>query len=286
MKIAVASGKGGTGKTTVALSLAASYEGDIVYLDCDVEEPNAHLFLNPELFMAETVYSFIPEIDEARCTLCGKCEEICRFSSIVLMGKKLLTYPAMCHGCRGCELVCPEKAISAGKRELGTVEQGKSGNINLLTGRLRIGEAMSPPLIKHLKSLVPDQSADVIVDAPPGASCPMVATVRDADFVLLVTEPTPFGLNDLAIAFEAIRDMNLPCGLIINRSMEGNRTAHEFAERNGLRILLEIPDDRAIAEGYSRGALLTDTKPELKAEFNSLFKKIGAIVSPGREVSL
>lgn len=284
MKIAVASGKGGTGKTTVALALAASFEGEIIYLDCDVEEPNAHLFLNPDIEKTQTVYSFIPIVDENKCTMCGKCEDICRFSSIVIMGKKLVTYSAMCHGCRGCELICPEKAIIPGKRELGTVEQGHSGNINLFTGRLRIGEAMSPPLIKYLKSLIPESAKHIIADAPPGASCPMVATVRDADFVLLVTEPTPFGLNDLGIAFEAVRDMNLHCGLIINRSMPGNRTAHIFAEKNNIRILLEIPDDRAIAEGYSRGALITETKPELKSEFISVIKKIEEIISAGREV--
>lgn len=283
MEIAVASGKGGTGKTTVALALASSFEGEIIYLDCDVEEPNAHLFLNPEVEKAETVYSFVPLVDESKCTLCGKCEDICRFSSIVIMGKKLVTYPAMCHGCRGCELVCPEKAITAGKRELGTIAQGRSGNINLLTGRLRIGEAMSPPLIKHLKSLIPESAEHIISDAPPGASCPMVATVRDADFVLLVTEPTPFGINDLSIAFEALKEMNLPCGLIINRSMPGNMTAHEFAEKNNIRILFEIPDDRVIAEGYSRGALITETRPELKSGFISVFKKIGEIISAGRE---
>lgn len=279
MKIAIASGKGGTGKTTVALAMASSINNEVIYIDCDVEEPNAHLFLNPELESAEAVYSFIPEVDVLSCTLCGKCEEICRFSSIVIMGKKLITYPSMCHGCRGCELVCPEKAISPGKREIGTVEQGRSGKINLLTGRLRIGEAMSPPLIKHLNSLIPDSYDFIIADAPPGASCPMVACVRDADFVVLVTEPTPFGLSDLSIALEAVRNMNLPCGLVINRSMHGNRSANDFAERNSLQILLEIPDDRAIAEGYSKGALLTEIRPDFKAEFIAMIDKIKETVS-------
>lgn len=274
MKIAVASGKGGTGKTTVALALADSMKKSSVYVDCDVEEPNAHLFLSPDLFMSQTVYSFIPEIDETKCNLCGKCEEICMFSSLVIIGKKLMTYPAMCHGCRGCELVCPEKAISEGKRELGSVEQGYSRQIRLLTGRLRIGEAMSPPLIKHLKSLLDDSCENVILDSPPGASCPMVATVRDADFVVLVTEPTPFGINDLSIAYEAIRDMDVPCGLIINRAMPDNSLANEFAEENGIEVLLEIPDDRAIAEGYSKGIIITETKPELRLGFISVIDRI------------
>lgn len=274
MKIAVASGKGGTGKTTVALALADSMKKSSVYVDCDVEEPNAHLFLNPDLFMSQTVYSFIPEIDETKCNLCGKCEDICMFSSLVIIGKKLMTYPAMCHGCRGCELVCPEKAISEGKRELGSVEQGHAKQIRLLTGRLRIGEAMSPPLIKHLKSLLDDSCENVILDSPPGASCPMVATVRDADFVVLVTEPTPFGINDLSIAYEAIREMDVPCGLIINRAMPDNSLANEFAEENGIEVLLEIPDDRAIAEGYSKGIIITETRPELRQSFISVIDRI------------
>lgn len=282
MKIAVASGKGGTGKTTVALGLAASSTKPVIYADCDVEEPNAHLFLNPVITDTEPVHIFIPLVDESLCTLCGECEKICRFSAIITMGKKIVTYPEMCHGCRGCELVCPEKAITPGKRELGNIISGKSGNIHLFYGNIRVGEAMSPPLIKKLKEKFDQEEKTVILDSPPGASCPMVATVRDADFVVLVTEPTPFGINDLEIAFEAIREMGRPCGLVINRSVPESRMAHEFAERHDIPILLEIPDSREIAEGYSRGRLVTEIKPGLKKAFEDLLEKVTFIAAARR----
>lgn len=282
MKIAVASGKGGTGKTTVALGLAASSTRPVIYADCDVEEPNAHLFLNPEITDTEPVHIFIPLVDETLCTLCGECEKICRFSAIITMGKRIVTYPEMCHGCRGCELVCPEKAITSGKRELGNIISGKSGKIDLLYGNIRVGEAMSPPLIKKLKEKFDQEKINVILDSPPGASCPMVATVRDADFVVLVTEPTPFGINDLEIAFEAIREMGRPCGLVINRSVPESRMAHEFSEKHNIPILLEIADSREIAEGYSRGRLVTEIKPELKKAFEDLLEKVTFIAAARR----
>lgn len=274
MKIAVASGKGGTGKTTVALGLADSSKQLVIYADCDVEEPNAHLFLKPEVLVSETVNSFVPLVDAKKCSLCGECEKICGFSSIIIMGRKVVTYPEMCHGCKGCELVCPEKAITPGKRELGSIISGKSGNIDLFYGLLRIGEAMSPPLIKKLKEKIHSEKKVIILDSPPGSSCPMVSTVRDADFVVLVTEPTPFGINDLSIAFEAIREMGRPCGLVINKSIPESRMAHDFAEKNNIPILLEIPDDREIAEGYSRGMLITEIRPELKSGFAELLEKV------------
>lgn len=285
MKIAIASGKGGTGKTTVALGFAASFDQSVTYADCDVEEPNAHLFLKPKISDSQSAYSFIPLVDERKCSLCGECENICSFSAIIIMGKKVVTYPEMCHGCRGCELVCPEKAISPGKRELGSIIKGKSGNISLIYGNLRVGEAMSPPLIKQLKERFDASEEIIILDSPPGASCPMVSTVRDADFVVLVTEPTPFGINDLSIAFEALKQMGRPCGLVINRSVPESRMAHDFAEKNDLPVLLEIPDDRKIAEGYSRGMLITQIRPDLKASFKELLEKVVFIAAARRKDS-
>jgi MinD superfamily P-loop ATPase len=248
-------------------------------LDCDVEEPNAHLFIKPDLERTISVGMPVPEVDEQKCTHCGKCAELCQYKAIVVIGEMVLPFHELCHGCGGCMVVCPEKAITEGTRELGTIEVGHRDGLEFTHGRLRVGEAMSPPLIRKVRSYAKPDGV-TIIDAPPGTSCPVIASIKGADFVLLVTEPTPFGLHDLKLAVGAVRILGLPCGLIINRSDMGDDAVREYATREGLPILMEIPFSRSIAEAYSRGQMLVDVMPEWKARFIELFTRIQEIVKP------
>ena len=276
MKIAVASGKGGTGKTTVATNLAyvASRNGQsVAYLDCDVEEPNGHIFLKPIVTNSKPVGNLIPKVDEEKCTHCGKCGEICRFSAIVCLGEKVLVFPELCHACGGCMLVCPVEAITEVPREMGKLETGNAGPIRFVRGLLNIGEAMSLPVIKEVRAAVPKAEL-VIVDAPPGTSCPVIESVRGCDFVLLVTEPTPFGLNDLKLAVEMVRALGLAFGVVINRADTGDREVQKYCLQNRIEVLTEIRDDRRIAEAYSRGEMICEALPEYVPIFDELLKEI------------
>jgi MinD superfamily P-loop ATPase len=277
MIISIASGKGGTGKTTVATNLAVSLESDVQILDCDVEEPNAHLFIQPVIEEVKTITTPVPVVDEEKCNLCGKCADICQFKAIIVIGETVLPFHALCHSCRGCVLVCPEKAITETGRELGVIERGHKNGLEFVHGKLRIGEAMSPPLINRVRKYTRDD-AITIIDAPPGTSCPVIAAMNGADFVLLVTEPTPFGLYDLKLAVGAVKTLGIPCGLVINRSDMGDDKVNAYAEEEGVPILMEIPFDRSIAEAYSRGELIVDVMPEWKEKFLGLYRRIEEIV--------
>lgn len=288
MRIAVASGKGGTGKTTVATSLAyvASLDGrTVAYIDCDVEEPNGHLFLKPQWQERAPVTRPVPQVDEAKCTQCGRCGEICQYSAIVPLGVMVLVYAELCHGCGGCTLVCPTGAISEVPREVGTLEMGLAGDVRFTRGLLNVGEAMSAPLIRKVKSATP-QTDLTVIDAPPGTSCPVIESVRGSDYVLLVTEPTPFGLNDLKLAVEMVRSLQLPLGVVINRADTGNRHTWGYCQTHEIPILAEIPDDRRIAEAYSRGDLASSVSTEYRDLFNRLLDSLAALVAPSPSTSL
>lgn len=281
MIISVASGKGGTGKTTVATNMASAIAGaeesGVQLLDCDVEEPNAHLFLHPEIDFTRDVNLEVPEIDMDKCSLCKKCMEICRFRAITVVGEMVLTFPELCHSCGGCFEVCPEDAVMDGKRLVGKIETGKAGKIDFIHGRLRVGEAMSPPLINIVRSYIKPDMINII-DAPPGTSCPVVAATKNADFVLMVTEPTPFGLHDLKLAVEAIRLLGIPHGLVINRADSGFKDVHAYAREENINVMMEIPFSRDMAMAYSKGTLIIDQMPEWKEKFADLFDKIKTIV--------
>jgi len=276
LTVAVASGKGGTGKTTISTCLAyaaveAGYE--TAYIDCDVEEPNGHLFLKPLLERSYPVSLPVPAVDEEKCVACGACGEICQYSAIVCINKSVLTFEKMCHGCGGCSLVCPAGAISEKKRELGIVEEGRAGKISFYHGRLNIGEAMSPPLIKAVRSAGRESLLN-IVDAPPGTSCPVISAVRNADYVLLVAEPTLFGLNDLGLAVDMVKELEIPHAVVVNRSCPGNTLARKFCAERGIKVLAEIPDDRRVAEAYSRGELPYLSVPGYQRRFAKLLISI------------
>ena len=282
MIISVASGKGGTGKTTVATNLAFVLGEGVQLLDCDVEQPNVHLFLSPELIIksSEPAFAKIPKVDPNRCTYCKKCAQICRFKAIAVVGKNVLTFPELCHSCGGCSLVCPEQAISEAGRELGIIVQGRSGAIDFVHGKLRIGEAMSPPLIKQVRALANTEQI-VIIDSPPGTSCPMIEAVKGTDFVLMVTEPTPFGLHDLKLAVEAVRVLGIPHGLVINRCNLGSDIVVTYAKTEKIPLLMEIPFERRIAQIYSRGELFSERLPEWKTAFSELYNRIEVLVNKG-----
>ena len=277
MRISIASGKGGTGKTTVATNLALSVGAGVQLLDCDVEEPNAHFFINPAFEETKTVFTPVPEIDEEKCTFCGKCSEICQFKAIAVVNKTVLVFKELCHSCGGCMQVCPEKAITEKGRELGIIQKGHRNGIEFIQGQLRVGEAMSPPLIRAVRSY--ENSVGLtIIDAPPGTSCPVIASLKDTDFVLLVTEPTPFGLYDLKLAVGAVEILDIPCGLVINRCDMGDDRVKEYAARINLPVLMEVPFDRRIAEAYSRGEPLVEMMPEWKDKFLDLYHSINQII--------
>ena len=273
MIVAVASGKGGTGKTLVATSLALSLGKRVQLLDCDVEEPNAHIILSPEITWGHPVSIPIPIVNEAKCTYCGMCAQVCAYHAIAVLRKRVLVFPELCHGCGACSYLCPEKAISEEGREIGSVEGGHAGELALVQGKLTVGEAMSPPVIRGVKQhLDPDKT--VIIDVSPGTSCPVVEAVRGSDYCLLVTEPTPFGLNDLVLAVETVRRLGIPCGVVLNRAGSWDSKVEEYCRDNDVPLLLKIPLDREIARLYSEGITLVEGMPEWRDALLELFRQI------------
>lgn len=301
MIVTVASGKGGTGKTTVAVNLAVTAiesEGKVELFDCDVEEPNAHLFINPQNVVTKEISTIIPAVDMNLCNLCGECEKICQFSAITMIAKKIMVFPEMCHSCKGCIMVCPTGAVKEGARVLGSLHTGRSSRgFNLTWGELRVGEAMSPPLINKVKSKISKETSILsIVDAPPGTSCPAVATLRDSDFALLVAEETPFGLNDLSLTVEGLKKLGVPMGIVINRadtepSEKGGAVVYkkgiidEYAAKEKIEIIERIPFSRAAAKVCAKGLFLVEELPEMKAIFNKIYSKITSIVNNKRQNS-
>jgi len=280
MIISVASGKGGTGKTLVATSLALSLKerDNVQLLDCDVEEPNDHVFMKPTISRSEVVSIPVPSVDEEKCTHCGKCGEVCAYNAIAVTKQKVLVFPELCHGCGACSYLCPEKAISEAANEIGVIEIGYADGVGFIHGKLDIGQAMAPPIIRQVKGHA-NHEGIVIIDVSPGTSCPVVEAVRDSDFCLLVTEPTPFGLNDLVLAVETVRQLNIPCGIALNRAGVGDGKTEEYCREENIPILLTIPLNTEIAGFYSRGIPLVEGFPQWKISFLELFDKIMEIVN-------
>lgn len=289
MIISVASGKGGTGKTTIAvnlaLALAKDKEKNVQFLDCDVEEPNAHLFLKPVITSSESVEIPVPKIDDEKCNYCGKCAEVCAFNAIAVTKNKVLVFPGLCHGCGACMLFCPEKAITEQGKEIGILEEGKAGSIYFTHGRLNIGEPMAPPIIRKIKKKakkdgIKGENNDIkkhhitLIDAPPGTSCPVIESIKDSDFTILVTEPTPFGLHDLILAVEVLRKLKIPHGVVLNKCDIGDHKVEEYCKKNNIPILLSIPLDKEIAVAYSKGIPIVKINFSYEQKFNQLFQKI------------
>ena len=276
LKIAIASGKGGTGKTTVATNLAwlASQNGlATAYLDCDTEAPNGHLFLRPIIENRQEVTRMVPQVDESTCIHCGQCGEICQFSAIACLEHKILTFSELCHSCGGCMAVCPADAITETPRTLGILEIGCAGTLQFVQGCLNIGEAASPPMIQAVKR-VSSQSDLLFYDAPPGTTCPMIEAVRGCDYVVLVTEPTPFGLHDLRLALETVKLLKIECGVVINRAVPDLTAARQICLQARIPILAEIPDRISIAEAYSKGQLVVEAVPSMRRVFAQLLLKL------------
>ncbi len=285
MTIAIASGKGGTGKTTVAVNLALAAPENTTLLDCDVEEPNCHLFLPMAQESVEDVQVPVPVVDESLCDGCRACADFCRYHAIAVLKTTPIVFPELCHSCGGCTMVCPQGAIHEEGRGVGSVTVGSDGSrLRLVTGRLATGEAMASPVIRAVKRHHAAESARIlIIDAPPGTSCSVIAACRGSDFVVLVTEPTPFGLHDLTLAVATFRTLGQPFGVVINKAGTGDDRVDTYCRDEGIAVLAEIPDDRRIAEAYSRGAPAVDAVPEVRRVFETLHARLaGAAVAGGK----
>ena len=272
LKIVVASGKGGTGKTLVAVNLALSVNANQI-IDCDVEEPNDHIFLNPVETKNEKVQILVPEINEDKCTYCRKCAEFCQFNALFIAGETAMVFKELCHSCGGCKLICPEDAITEKPRAIGEITVGKSEEIELVYGKLNIGEALAVPIISAVKEHI-NKEGLVVLDSPPGTACPVVETVDGSDYCIMVTEPTPFGLHDLEVAAEVVMQLGIPLGVVVNFAGIGDRGVYDFCEKKNIPVIMEIPYDRRIAELYSNGISFTAEMPEWKPRFQELLKAI------------
>jgi MinD superfamily P-loop ATPase len=282
MIISIASGKGGTGKTTIAVNLALSLQKETVQLiDCDVEEPNSHIFLSPAIHQVTSVGIPVPRIDESKCTYCGECARVCEYHAIAVIFKTVLVFDELCHGCGACSYLCPEKAIFEVKREIGIIQEGGANGIPFANGVLNVGEPMASPLIRKTKEKIQKEGI-VILDAPPGTACPVIETVKGSDFCLLVTEPTPFGLNDLELAVGMLEKLGIPKGVVVNKADVGDRKVWDYCDSQNIPILMEIPMDRQIAESYSRGIPIVVENSSYIPHFLGLFEKVENLYESSR----
>jgi MinD superfamily P-loop ATPase len=276
MIISVASGKGGTGKTTISTNLAMSLSSNgqqVQYLDCDAEEPNGHIFLKPDIWITEDVTVGVPEVNLSKCTGCGKCGQLCQYSAILSLKGSVLVFENLCHSCGGCMAICPAGAITEKQRKIGVARFGKSDGVYFGDGRLDIGAIQTPALIRYVKKRIKQDTVNII-DAPPGTSCPVIEAIKGSDFVLLVTEPTPFGLNDLSLAVGMVRQLKIPFAVAINRSDIGNDAVVRYCQYENIEVLIQIPNDRKIAESYSRGVMIVEAMPDYKQKFLKLYEDI------------
>lgn len=278
MKLAVASGKGGTGKTLVATNLAriASESSQVVLYDLDVEEPDCHLFFETDRGKATPVEMMIPVVDERRCTHCGTCSQVCEFHAVVTLPEQVLVFPELCHGCRGCLELCPEGAIAEGSKKIGNVFVSRSGSLTLVTGELEIGEPMAAALVGRTKRWPGEAGAMRILDSPPGTSCPVIEAVKDAGYVVLVAEPTRFGLHDLDLMARTLRKLDRPFGVVVNKAVDGNRTLDDYCRENDVEVLLRIPWRRDVARDCAHGLLVVETIPDIRSLFETMLERIAS----------
>lgn len=273
MIISVASGKGGTGKTTFATNLAFSLR-NVQFIDCDVEEPNANVFIKADMNKSEEVKLKIPEIDKGKCTYCGKCAEFCAYNALAVVSEEVLVFPELCHSCGGCKIVCPENAIKWKKRSIGKIEYGEiKDGIEFYQGLLKVGESIAIPIIKNLKRKAKNNK-DIIIDSPPGTSCPVIESIQGSDYCVLVTEATPFGLNDLKLAVKVVRHLNIPFGVVINRYNVGYGKVEQYCEEENIPVIMKIPHSKKIATLYSNGIPFVEKMPRWKQKFKNIFENI------------